>query len=452
MPRQAVLLIHGVGEQKPMETLRRFVDSVWTRATEIQNPHATDRDGTKFWSKPDNISDSFELRRLTTPQNIGDISTDFFEFYWQHLMQGTTYGHVVGWARTLLLRRPGTVPRQLRPAYWTLWIGLLISAGLALRFATSIGGGATDGGVRSPWVSLVVSVLILPLVGVIVKNIVGDAARYLHAAPSNVQCRHEIRQAGITVLNALHERGYDRIILVGHSLGSVIGYDILTHGWPAFNQFPKPATPVVARLDAVEALAATDVDDVDKVQAAQRAYLKEFQESGGRWRVTDFVTLGSPLAHAAILLARDLEDLRVKQVQREVPTCLPALEHLVRARQNVSRFSFEPDRAVPAFRVPHHAAVFGLTRWTNLYFPNRAIVVGDIIGGPLAPVFGPGIRDVPVTTTEWGGLFSHTRYWRMRQAGQTSSPPHILALRHALDLTDSRRTTPSASRDAVALA
>jgi hypothetical protein len=34
------------------------------------------------------------------------------------------------------------------------------------------------------------------------------------------------------MLEALHDKDeYDRIVIVGHSLGSVIGYDITTHAW-----------------------------------------------------------------------------------------------------------------------------------------------------------------------------------------------------------------------------
>jgi hypothetical protein len=48
-----------------------------------------------------------------------------------------------------------------------------------------------------------------------------------------------------------------------------------------------------------------------------------------KWRVTDFVTLGSPLAHADILLARDRVGLEAKQNDREFPTCLPVLEKVI---------------------------------------------------------------------------------------------------------------------------
>lgn len=58
-----------------------------------------------------------------------------------------------------------------------------------------------------------------------------DAARYLNAAPANIAERHAIRRDGIALLKKLHDpaSGYDQIVIVGHSLGSVIGYDMLKH-------------------------------------------------------------------------------------------------------------------------------------------------------------------------------------------------------------------------------
>lgn len=39
------------------------------------------------------------------------------------------------------------------------------------------------------------------------------------------------------MLEALHDKDeYDRIVIVGHSLGSVIGYDITTHAWVKYHE------------------------------------------------------------------------------------------------------------------------------------------------------------------------------------------------------------------------
>jgi hypothetical protein len=425
--RQAVLLIHGIGEQKPMDTLRRFVDSVWRKDTSIHHAFA----GGVVWSKPDDVSDSYELRRLTTPRNAAGIRTDFFEFYWAHLMEGTSYGHVLAWARSLLVRSPATVPAHLRRVYWLIIILLLIAAvfaGLALV-------SGADAGIALPaWTSAAISLVLLPVVGLMVRSVVGDAARYLDAAPGNVQRRHAIRHAGISLLNTLHARGYDRIIVVGHSLGSVIGYDILTHAWVGYHDASN-AEREVAALDELETMGQSgDSVPVDQLQAAQRRYLAELSRNGNAWRVTDFLTLGSPLAHAEILLARDAADLGRKQTDRELPTCPPTMETVTRQGVPVKRFSFgDSDR----HRLPHHAAVFAATRWTNLYFPSSGIVRGDLIGGPLRPLFGSGIRDVEVRTSQRSGFLSHTLYWVAAGDGE-QTPQHIAALRAALDLTDTR--------------
>ncbi|MEW8268619.1 MAG: hypothetical protein AB2731_20955 [Candidatus Thiodiazotropha sp.] len=86
----------------------------------------------------------------------------------------------------------------------------------------------------------VLGTIAISFLGFLMKEVVGDAARYLRPAAQNIQRRQEIRTAGVDLLKNLHDRGYDRIIIVGHSLGSVIGYDILTYAFQAYN-VPKKA-------------------------------------------------------------------------------------------------------------------------------------------------------------------------------------------------------------------
>jgi hypothetical protein len=414
-----------------MDSLRAFVAAVWTTDTHL---HLNHPDAARFWSKPYDLGQNFELRRLTTAENRAGFRTDFFELYWAHLMYGTRIGHVVAWVKTLLLRWPWTVPPHLRLAYWVL-IGLS-AIGLIVVYQSMTA--AREGRVLSVGITLLITLVVVPVFYKILANIIGDAARYLHIAPGNVQRRHEIRSAGVQVLKSLHEHGYDRIIVVGHSLGSVIGYDILNYAWALYNtDQPKAHAPAYDALTDLEKLAEAEMDghstDAVTIQMAQRRYFNELRSNEVSWRVTDFVTLGSPLAHAEILLAKDTDDLKPKFDDRELPRCLPALEtksgHAI-----LRRFSYPLDKPQ---RLPHHAAVFGPTRWTNLYFPSRLLVWGDMIGGRLQPIFGSGVRDVAVRTGRWLGFFSHTLYW------QPDGGPdqHVAALRTALDLLDERNET-----------
>ena len=98
-----------------MDSLRSFVNTVWITNASVQREHGDDRD--RAWSKPYELAEDVELRRLTTAENRAGLRTDFFEFYWVHLMLGTQIGHVVAWAKTLLFHSPLTVPGHLRLAY-----------------------------------------------------------------------------------------------------------------------------------------------------------------------------------------------------------------------------------------------------------------------------------------------------------------------------------------------
>ena len=372
------------------------------------------------WSKPDTISESFELRRLTTGRNRNDIRTDFFEFYWAHLMPGTELPYVAAWAKILLLRAPWTLPPQLRGA-WAVLVELILVIGF-LAWQTVIPEESRVIEIKT-WVSALATLAVMWGALPVIKNVIGDAARYLHPAPSNIHRRQEIRTKGVKLLQKLHEAGYERIIVSGHSLGSVIGHDILTYAWALHYKTSDPLKEH-PKLDDIDKRVSEHELGGDRYHAEQRGLFGEFVKNGNSWRVTDFLTLGSPLAHATVLLADDEEDLREKQKIRELPTSPPMLE-------NKRWFSY-PYKA--SCRTPHHGAVFAPTRWTNLYFPSRFVIWGDLIGGPLASLFGRGVRDVAVSTRLRWGFLAHTLYWTPEPGENVAS--HITALRRALNLLD----------------
>ncbi|RYG35832.1 MAG: hypothetical protein EON93_06015, partial [Burkholderiales bacterium] len=126
--KTAVLLIHGMGEQRPMESLWGFVEALW-----ISDKAMVDDRRSGVYSKPDEITGNFELRRITTRPWIPPDSrrVDFFEFYWAHLMTGNTIQHVLVWLGSLIIRRPSSVPARLFPAWIVLWVLLVTMLALA---------------------------------------------------------------------------------------------------------------------------------------------------------------------------------------------------------------------------------------------------------------------------------------------------------------------------------
>ena len=245
----------------------------------------------------------------------------------------------------------------------------------------------------------------------------GDAFRYLNPDPPNVQVRRAIRTAGLTLLRGLHEdelRRYERVILVGHSLGSVIAYDLITWFWQEQHDRVESARKSGERKTVVthhvEPSSEADnyssplnkLDDpnssVEKFRKSQQGLWNDYRRKRLPWLITDLVTLGSPLSHADVLLADGREKLAIGQDQREFPICPPQGEDS-RDWGLLCRKYVDANNITQKVRILHHGAPFAITRWTNLYFP------ADIIGGPVSHLFGAGIKDVKL-----GGCCGRT--WR----------------------------------------
>jgi hypothetical protein len=487
--KRAVVLIHGMGEQVPMATLRGFVDAVWTsNAGVIGNRPDGDtgraRVRNPVWFKPDERNHSYELHRITTEFDEGGVRTDFYEYYWAHLMHGSTWEQVVGWIRNLLLRSPINVPYGVFHVWLTAWaiVALFVLLIAALAWWR-----------LNPWVAAVAAALALaaPVIGKLRPSlrrtlvaVVGDVARYVEPYPPNVARRQEIRERGVALLERLMgvnaesiaanrdrirkgeplvwKRDYEEIIVVGHSLGTIIGYDILKHAFARINTLvgvtePKPALRAI-ELYCRKMRRKPDQFAFDCFSRLQTDAAKELVSQGSPWIVSRFVTLGSPLTHAEFLMAESHDDLRDRQASRVLPICPPVMEW--DANTKVEHFSYPSpffQRSASkrpkdnAQRVPHHAAHFGFTRWTNLHSPHSWVLRGDLVSGPVSATFGlPGKTDrtmmlggaldielAPDPGT-FGPWLTHIQYWRLARAGrlipEAQVPRHIAELRRAIGL------------------
>lgn len=434
--RQAVLVIHGIGNQRPMETLGGFVRQAVGEGPKLRR-----------WYRPDTVSDNFDLWQVVTyDEDRPAIRTDFYELYWAHLMEGTRFASVWAWVWKDLIRRSSSTMRPpmqeakawvvpILAIYALATVGTLAAALVTAIFLGSIWWLAYAAG----FVALVL--LFWGLSNRFLEPYVGDAARYFRDTPENIDARQKIRALGVAALDHLHdeEHGYERIVVVGHSLGSVVGYDVLRYAFARRTRRMKlPAHPLPAEIVSFDE--ACKDPGRPEFRDAQRALCRALAErsSDREWLVSDFVTLGSPLTYAEVLMAASKEEFEEHVDRRLLPVCPPhpgssRNEHGIRGF-----FRYHDHDRGHDVVTPHHAAMFAFTRWTNLFFPVRSVIFGDIIGGKVgsAALFGDGVRDMPVDCTHIGGrgLFSHTSYWT--PGGLRGCPDHITALRPALDLAD----------------
>jgi hypothetical protein len=561
--KQAVIVIHGMGEPVPMDTMRSFVDAVWEDDPLVVAEPAGEGAGVNrtAWLVPDTRTGSLELYRITTPpfrtaQGTTLSRADFYEFYWSDIMEGTTVEHLRAWLSGLLLRWPHQVPQRVRVAWVVLWFctllvlasalggigGLLpgsfmpawrfgdVAAGvigavlcvvlagfgiylLRQRYARSLrarqaslealwaAGLAADFPkpdpilarlliwtvpvllaviflLFAPWASiltppallLIFSLVIGWLTQALLVPYFGDVAHYVRAAPNTVARRAEVRERGLALLRALHagsragER-YDRIVVVAHSLGSIVAYDILNHFWAECgpNRKNAPGSEARAALDALDSYLQKhrgEPDfDLEEYRSLQRAVSRALAKEECGWRISDLITLGSPLSHAAFLLAKDDVDLANRIEERQLPICPPG-------PADDSRSFFVPIDGTPRDKwLPHHATLFTATRWTNIYDPHpwRGMIFhGDLISGRVGNHpdyhlkgtepgrFGEGIRDIAVEMRRpcpvlGDRCFTHTLYWSLLAHGKRldgdntegyGQKAHVEVLREAIGLAD----------------
>lgn len=473
-PKQAVVVIHGVGEQLPMDTLKAFVRAVWEEDEQITQNGMPD--STRVWTKPDTRSGSLELRRITTRQSIatptfpaiegvadsGGVRTDFYELYWADLSAGSTLDQIKTWLLGLLWRNPfKRVPHAVLTAWIALWVlsvatvyfvlAALVTPSMHILIFYPFGWMAD----WQPWIPAAIGALFGYVGANYVVPYVGRVVRYTRATPDNIAARKEIRQRGLALLEALHDGEYERVIVVGHSLGSILGYDLINYFWAtrfASHTFIESTPEFNAFRNLEEALAAYEISnaasDLAKFHHAQRALcqtLRRRPKEDSRWLITDFITLGSPLTYADFLLASDTASLQLRVEMREYSVAPPIREvldekFLAPAKSAGLPLSPRDEPKLLSFKYPpanwqmHHAAPFSVVRWTNIYDPARFIFCGDLISGPLKTLFGKAVTDVDLrairNSQSW--TFTHTKYWELDSAEPV--PAHIAELRRALNL------------------
>lgn len=387
----AVVLVHGMGEKRPMETLEAFTKTAL-------HPRTPGEKAWDFHPLPADNTSSYEARRFATDATDGH--TEIYEYDWSFLMTANKYAGAMAAALRLFLRRPGNVPDALLGIWRYVWCVILaILLAIPVLFLV---GYALNTDVPAWIIGLVISAVILifwfGLYRMAAKALVNrttaplvDVARYLDPSPYSYAARRAIRGGLLNLLRALHAGRYSRIVVVSHGVGTYIAYDALAELW------------------------------------AER---QRVQGQENRWCITDFITVGAPLALADLLLTRPPLFSGFKKSDDALRHEL--FEGLLHRGALVS--CPNPDSEEATVLGPFSA--FAVTRWTNMWFPvTRGELHGDWFGGALGPLFGQGIRDIAVQGNRPERLkrgSAHLEYFRHPDKGDEGD----LAwhLRHALDL------------------
>ncbi|MFM9828999.1 MAG: hypothetical protein ACKVOB_09705 [Sphingomonas sp.] len=489
--RQAIVIIHGMGEQRPMDTVRDFVRTVWEHAEGLTKAGSRPRTApaptpkvrqkcdsqlppNQVWIRPDGRTGSLELRRISTRISIASeafpkgVRNDFFELYWADLTGGSSWTQVLGWLRYLLFRPLSKVPRDVHLTWTVLWIVTVI--GVIGAVATALPAEVWNRAMAfllpaalvpyAPrWGLLAIAAVLGAFVPRTATASFGRVIRYTRSDPDNIAARAAVRDRGLALLKALHaDDEYDRIILASHSLGTILAYDLVSYLWA--DRFAartiRDGSPELAAANAVY-LAGQSIktaDDLSRFRTAQ-ADLRRLlaarprggkDEPGEHWLISDLVTIGSPLTHAEFLLAADPLDLQWRINEREYPAC-PAVDEpleglsLWRGKKAGIVAEDAKDGRHIVFPAPglekswqlHHAAPFAAVRWTNIYDPSWLVARGDQISGPLRENFGDGIKDVSLQAVlgKRSNRFTHTRYWAL-----DADAKQLKAVQEALNFLD----------------
>lgn len=554
--RQAIVVVHGQGEQRPMGTIRSFVETLWTfdrrlnlidPAPDPQDPEAR-RKGYPSWIVPDDKGGLFDVQRVTCPGMVPDgRRTDFFELYYADILETTPMRTLWRWLQRLIWVDPRHVTAEMHMPWGWFWVFSFLAAalfGAGTYFSFRLPPDILHQIGSDPWIwpaaslsGIMFAILVVPRLMLLLPTRVasvlarwrdrygfalagvpaaipvcgillavamvlysywafwflsglaaeiylanqfllpyfGDAASYLSARTETVESRQKLRERGLRLLRALHaDPDYDRVVVVAHSLGTVLAYDLLHILWnEAGPTKENPPNAAAARaLQHVDQFTDDNPGDKwspDQVAEYQRRQWALFDllrqqqadatDAGSTpgWKVSDLVTLGSPLTSAQFVLAEGLPDFERLKVDRLMPTAPPQAF----GGDQLSTYILADGQAVA-----HHGAVFSTVRWTNIYDPfPAAFFYGDAIGGKVtgADRFGAGIADIAqkicrlerlVAVKSPDGkttgmrhdpvwpwvtrIFTHNHYWTNTSGSWDHPSAHIATLRKAVGINRPR--------------
>jgi len=354
----AFLVIHGVGVHKPFETLdnftRNFLESFKekNKTANITRKHGVRRHN-------DWHNDWIESYIGTEVDGIqGMRRLDFYEYYWDcYMTRDITVRELIKWIDTI----------SNGGEYFYKYEMPDLAKQYGLDEVDSFKGGEFHGYAfllnRSAIIQLLIRLIAYSPLRFIAERMslwtaLKDLVIYTTSdvRSQNYEIRRKILDGAVEELKLLLKSDYDQIIVVGHSLGSVIAYDALDRIQHDMN-VPGDISPQEAR------------------------------------RIKGLVTLGSPLDKIAFLFSEPRR--RDKTIQRAI------LAHL----HSFRRRKLKIDEDYKDIKNPFPKKLG--TRWLNFYH-NK-----DVLGGHLDAYY-LGRKDNVKCTGQVPHIDTHSCYWQLR--------------------------------------
>lgn len=456
--RQAVVIVHGMGEQRPLDALNGFIHAAL--------PPDENGKPRQYISRPERVTESYESRRYLVPafaytppvdgsraKEVEHVpQTEVYEYHWAHLMQGNRLDDMATTFKRMMFQGPWAVPSGLKVVWalswlviaatvWAFWRGPLADIDLGEITVESVVASLVGGGLSA----IVLTYVIARLLPSWITTSFVDVARYLDTSPRSYEVRRLIRKGMVDLLEGLHRsKRYQRIVVVAHSLGAYIAYDGIAFLWTRMNKLhdgtglPEPGLSPPG-LEETEAAASAlkrngSTEERSRFRRAQRQLWTGLRRSGNPWLITDFVSVGTPMYFAHRLYTKNRRKFEERVHRGELPLCPPLPDSEPDGTRDMERFRYSWNNH--GRRVVYEGAPFAVVRWTNLWFPADLGFFGDWFGGPLAPLFGNGIQDVKLKRNRpWRRTpgYAHSLYFKARRDRRGGSSAG--ELRRAMDLS-----------------
>ncbi|WP_138901023.1 hypothetical protein [Streptomyces albidochromogenes] len=152
----------------------------------------------------------------------------------------------------------------------------------------------------------------------ITNSFVG-VVRYLDTSPRSYAVRRDIREGMVELLRRLHQAEigggprYERVIVGAHSLGAYIAYEGIATFWGMTRNALAPGSPSLLTLEVAAAAMPGRKEtrpptpgETTVYREAQWGLWTDLRSQGSPWRITDFISCGTPMWFAERLYTKNM--------------------------------------------------------------------------------------------------------------------------------------------------